>query len=593
MKPLRPILAIIAFVALVFYYRWDVRHVEHAILAELQNQQVLFQNPAYVTALEFDSDAGMLRLEKKDSEWRITAPRELPADQTQVATYLENLRGAKRQSEFAVDDEAKYGLDKPRRKVSVTLQEPGASAITRVLEFGSQPVQFGNIYARVAGEKKIFTVSEWLFRQSEKTVDVLRDKHICREDISKTIKLQINTPLGAFAAVRKDAADEWTIIAGKGAPVPADRALMDRVMANLAHGEFLYIDDNPTSTPLQLGLEKPLIKIDGDDKTIINVGGRVGKREQFFAQSREGAIGVVPGSLIADFFRPPAEWGTKRFIWFDSADIAQVKTSTANSQMNLMKDSKGAWIFAESPGVKVREDRVKDFLSDLTAFSALQFVSHNATEDQMKRYGFIEDGLEVSVTSAAGSVQSFKIGQTDTKEGVTYVLRTQDNSVWKIDFTLQSKIYKFRADLEERRMIPDVIARTAKFEIEVNGSVCTIEKKGTTWMSTILQQRPTPIPTAMVESFLDAFQEMDKGTEMKQFGRSAAQAIYRFYEADAKEAFAVVLLLSRNKDTGVTMFEMDGQAIEVSKEQFDATDDQTARILLAAQAQAQRAKPAP
>ncbi len=510
----KPIIAAICAVVLFGFFLWDVDNVERAIMQSLQDERVIWQNPETATLIEFRSDGGVIRVERSgldSDDWMITEPGNESANGSIINTWLENLRGAKRHSQFVADDLAEYGLDDPAASVTISLREDDGSALTHTLLFGSQPYEFGRVYAMLEGTEDVFTISEWFYKQSLKNYEILRDRTIVRIPVERAQTIDIHTRVQQFTAVRNESGSGWTID-HDGESLPADTTLIDRVMFNLNAAKFVEIIDNPTSSTAQLGLDSPVATIHVDEKPVMSIGTPVGSRDRFVVENSENMIGTVPASLLTDYFRPPLEWGTKRFIWLAPEEITQLEIYSAGSSV-MMINTMGEWIFADRPGVPTRADRIADYFQTITAMQAMQLVEPKLAREDRLRYGIVDDSYHVSVSGKDGSPQGFIFGRTDTGEGQTYVLRTQDQSLWKMDFRGKVNAMQFRKDFEENRILPGLAAQVDSFYFETQGQRVAFEKVTSGWAATLPNAQRSIVRPDLVQTFLYNFEAMEIETE--------------------------------------------------------------------------------
>ena len=578
MKLYRPILAILAAIALFVFYQWDVERVETSRMADLQGQRVLFQDPLQAVVLEFQSEKGTVRLERDDptSRWQITTPVEAPANESIVNAYLENLRGAKRQARFPAEDLPQYGLDSPARQVALTT-EAGDGRKTQNLLFGSQPAEFGNVYALVEGEEEIFTVSEWLYNQSAKTVRDLRDRSILQENIARATSYTVETPRHQFRLEREgQTSTDWRLVRENAPPIPADRTIVDRLQSTLSQGSFLQVIDDPTTPVAQLGFERPALVFKTNEEEIVSLGSRVPETEQFYAQAA-GRLGIVSAGLFADFFRHPLEWGTKRFVWMEQEEIQQIETQSGDNQMTLMKQDDG-WILVESPGVEVRKDRLQDFIDGLLSFSAVGLVKPYLSPDAYIDYGIVDQSYRVKVTNADGSNQGFRFGRGDSQRGVIYALREQDSSLWEVDFRAQKRVYKFRSDLEERRMIPNLAERTHRLELETEEGVISLERTASAWELKLPEKSPLVISSPQVQAMLRAFEGLEVRSELYTRDQKTGDLAFRLYEKDSSQPYRTLELIAKEEDT--VQFQTQGKIVEVSRRQYEPLEQMIAQLVL-------------
>ncbi|MEO8377126.1 MAG: DUF4340 domain-containing protein, partial [Candidatus Sumerlaeota bacterium] len=543
-----------------------------------------------VVALTFVNDAGTFRVERvgdSPDAWRMTEPRKTSASDAILNAYVENLRGAKRQAEFAVDDPTKFGFDKPREQVVVTLRSEKGGTEDKTLIFGNQPVPFGPVYTMIKGEPKGFTTSEWLFRQSAKDFDALRDRSVVHSDVSKTLKYRIETRnKTTFELERQEpTSNDWFVIRPGEKSLPADRGLLDRQLVAVSQAAFVEVADNPTSTTAQLGLDDPVLKLYADGKLIVELGDAVPDKEQLFARNEEGTIGIVTGGQFVNFLRPPVEWGTKKFIWIRGEDFTQIETASGNSSMNLLLD-KGKWIFADSPDVPIEPEKFQAFTSALQTFSAQQRVKDKITKDEWEQYGIIDKTFHATVTGKGGMVQGFRFGFTDSKEGFTYVMREQDDSLWKVDLRAQNAVFKFRSDLIDKRLLKGVVSKTTRVEIQVGDKIITLEKTASAWRSAVPGSKPVLLPPAEISGLLSAFEGLEEESRMLGGKKGKVLFTFRFYENKATEPFIAISAMDVTKE--FAMFEYNNEMVEVPYSQFKVVDDQMAKVLLDTAQTAQR-----
>ncbi len=590
---LRPLVAMVAAAVLFTAYLWDLNRVERAILRGMQAEQVLFQTPDLVTSVVFDNEHGRMKVVRPGGAgdpWQIVEPTRAPADSSVMNSYLENLRGARRQASFPPEDGdlAPYGLEEPSRAVTITLRE-NREEVTRTLLFGRQPTELGHVYAKIEGEENIFTVSEWFYRNSNKQVADLRDRSILPGRLDTATVMRVAGPGGSFRVERpREDSERWRLVREGHHTVPVDRVLMERLKENLQRGRFQEAGAPEDYEEVDHGLDSPIARLIVEGETVFAVGNRVGDRDQFYVQAGEDTVGIVAASIVTDLLRPAAEWGTKRFVWLQPREIVEVETSSGPSTMQLVRGDDGEWFFAATPGVPIHPQRLEDFLQRVSALSAQQLVTSDLDREDWRRYGILEESFRLTATGQDGQRHSLRFGQTDSREGHTYILREQDNSLWQVDFREGGRIFKFRRDLEDRRIEPGLADRTVRFDIVVAGETMTLEKTQAAWRAEMPGERPTILRPTAVANFLEAFEAMESGDEMLGLAEQEAQAVFRFYDSADEDAepFLDIDLLSRTEQ--VALFRKGERVLEVPAEQFEPVDNEMVRLVLTARAQAEQ-----
>lgn len=586
MNQFRPIAAMLAAIALFAFYLLDVNQVERGVLRELQSQQVLFNDPTRAVAIEFDNEKGFIRLERESvgASWRIVEPKTGNADNAIINAYLENLRGARRQARFGAKNLEQYGLATPNRAVRITFDTDEGVKTHEVL-FGVQPARFGNVYTKIAGEDEVFTVSEWFYRQSGKSLEDVRDRAVVQINPSTVLEYRIETRRSLFTVDRKsETTAEWTLRLQGRQPIPADRSVIERLQMSLGQGTFLRLYDDPTTSTEELGFTDPALRLEMDGEEALVLGKPLPGREQFYARGSAGRIGAVSAGLFADFFRQPLEWGTKRMVWMPTSSIQEIRTSTGTSVMNLLRTDEG-WKFESMPDVLVRQDEVEHLLAALADFRAVSLIDADIPEDKIAEYGLFDESYRLIAKGADGESQGFRFGRTDSREGVTYTLREQDNSLWLINVRSQSGVYKITRDLIESRLVPDLVERAKRFAVETPDGTVVGEKQASMWSITLPNTPPALVQRAQVLPLLAAFQDLE--TESTMYTRDHLPPIFTISFHDEDDELLFEGSLVDRKQTGV-FFRIDNRRVEVSARKFEVFDSELARLLLTAKATLER-----
>lgn len=597
MRPWRAAITALAAAILLGVYLWDLRRMETAAILAMQQERVLFMVPSLVSEIVFENEGETIRVVRvpDTQDWRITEPRDLPANEIILEAYLENLRGARRHALVDNMSPREVGLDNPVRTVTLTFaDERTGDRRTRTLEFGSQPDDFSKVFARIREEGDIFTVSDWLFRQAGKSVNDLRGTSAVRTDLASTVtQLDINLRRTSYTLTRPDpTALEWTLKREGQEAIPADRGMTDRLLINLGGARFFEIHDDVTSTTAQLGLDPPLIEILAEEEPLLSIGNRVGELEQFIAKSADGTLGNLPGSHVIDLFRSPAEWGTRRFSWLPREAITEIRSVLGNTRFTLEKTDVG-WIFKEMPGVPVRQDAVAAFLEGIESFRGGQLILQELPEEDRLRHGLHQESYQIRLVDNEGEIHGFHFGRMDTREALTHVLRIQDNTLWSVPTRAQALVYRYRSDFEERRIFPDLTDRTDHIEIITPHGRMSFQKTAAAWRVTMPEERPTLVPPLMVRDFLDAFEDMEVQSEMIANEQFPAEITFRFYEEGVADPFLVAGLLMRSPSSGNTILRISGsglstRSVEVNAEQIDMMDSTLTDLLVGAKTRAQQ-----
>jgi hypothetical protein len=592
MKLWRPVVAAVVAAGLFGLYTWDLRATEMAALREQRRQRVLFVKPELVARVTFEEGERRAVVERTAGGlWLMTEPEKRPANDDIVEAFLENLRGARRQAEL--EEGAARAVDfgsSPRRVVIEYRDEETGQPMRRTLEFAPVADQDApRVHARLAEEPGVFTVSDWLYRQAGKGPGELRSNRVVAGQAAEWDRLEIATRRGAesFALVR-DPADStrWNVAMADGRTLPADRTIVDRLLGNLTSMRFGSVADQVTSTAVELGLAPPVAEVRSAGGPLLAVGMAIPGKEVLVARGQDGTIGTIPAGVVADLFRSPMEWGSKRFVWFDRSAMEEIRVSAASSQFTLLREG-GRWIFAEMPGVPVRQDSVDSLVEGLLGFTAIRLLATNVSDEDARARGILPETYKLIVRSPSGEEQGFHFGRTDTREGNTFVLRLQDRTLWAISFRQQHTVYRNRRELEERRIAPDLAARTTYFEIETPHAAAQFRRTGAAWQVTIPGEKPTLMRPLLVTGFLEAFQALESESEMLTPTEIPPEITFRFFEREGGPLVLRAGVVSRSRTTGNTYFGVEGRMLEVPASQVEAMDQALTDLLIGAKADAE------
>lgn len=181
---------------------------------DLRDKQILSFQDDDVQRVEIaKAGAPALTLTRKDKDqWTIT-PGDLPADASEVRSYLAGLRST-RASDFPDDagtDLAKYGLDKPRLTVTVATGKDGAATEQLLVGGESSGEQTKSVYVKRGSAPTIYAVGEWAFRSLDKDAAALRDKTVLAFDPERVGRVVLERKEGTGATFVRTPSGNFTL----------------------------------------------------------------------------------------------------------------------------------------------------------------------------------------------------------------------------------------------------------------------------------------------------------------------------------------------------------------------------------------------
>lgn len=201
---------------------------------------------------------GTITLARKDGQWTIEQPGPYPADTPTVRSFLSTLR-TMRAIDFPNDqptDLTPYGLDNPRLRVVLFLGKDQAEK--HVLIGKENPEKNTEIYVQTSGLPTIYTVSDWVWRDLNKSVGDFRDKTVLAYDQEQVQAVEVTREDGQQCRLVRQDKDQWAPqgVEGKPAGTTIRQWLQD---VHDLRGFEVAADNPPDLKPY--GLDKPLLTI--------------------------------------------------------------------------------------------------------------------------------------------------------------------------------------------------------------------------------------------------------------------------------------------------------------------------------------------
>jgi hypothetical protein len=222
----RLIVAVIVLAALAGVLYWSQHRkppAESAVVTPSATPVILKVDPSAVTQLVIKQKGSVpVALNKIEGKWQITEPKPYRADQEAVAGVLSTLSAltADRVVEDNAIDRKQYGLEEPAAEVT---------AGTRQLMLGDDTPAGGDVYAAVAGDPRVFTVSSYTKTSLAKSLNDLRDKSLLTLNPDKVSRVELLKKGQDLEFDRTK--DGWQIL--KPSASPADATAVNDLVRSL------------------------------------------------------------------------------------------------------------------------------------------------------------------------------------------------------------------------------------------------------------------------------------------------------------------------------------------------------------------------
>ena len=234
---------------------------------DLRDKQLLAFQDDDVQRLEIAKPgAPALTLVRKSKDAWTIEPGDLPADATEMRSYLSSLRTT-RATDFPDDaptDLKKYGLDAPRLTLTVSTGKDGAATQQLLVGGESSGEQTKSVYVKRGSQPNVFAVGEWAFRSLDKDAAALRDKTVLAVESDRVGRIVLERKEGTGTTLVRTAAGGWTMDGVDEAK--AKGTAIQRFVDDLKDLRGSAIAAEPPGDLARFGLAAPALRITVSDK---------------------------------------------------------------------------------------------------------------------------------------------------------------------------------------------------------------------------------------------------------------------------------------------------------------------------------------
>lgn len=234
---------------------------------DLRDKQILSFTDDEAKKVEIlREDKANTTLVRKDADAWVIEPGNVPADLTEVRSYLSSLRAA-RAIDFPDDttgDPARFGFGAPRLTVRVTTGSE-ADAKTSAVVFGAETTvgSAKQVYAKREDAPTVYAVGDWTFRSLNKLAGELRDKAVLGFDPARVHQARIERKGGAVTTLERT--DGGWRVEGGGDKQPNEGAIT-RFLDDLRELRGSDVAAEPPGALDRFGLDAPDVRITLTDK---------------------------------------------------------------------------------------------------------------------------------------------------------------------------------------------------------------------------------------------------------------------------------------------------------------------------------------
>ncbi len=382
------IIAVLVLLALGGVLYWSDHHKpseKSAAPSSSASPSILKLDPASITQITITGkgSAPVALNKENDSKWQITEPKDLRADQDEVAGMLSSLSSlnADRVVEEKASGLAQYGLTDP----SVTVDIATSDHKQRELLLGDETPAGEDVYAMLAGDPRVFTIAAYGKTGIDKGLNDLRDKRLLtiEPDRVSRITLEKKGQTIEFARIK----DGWQIL--KPEPLRADSFAVDELARSVADARMNLSGgkDDDAAAKFGQGTQVATVTLNGDQ--VAQTLELRKEKDDYFAKSSavDGAY-KVDASLGTTLSQSLDDFRSKKLFDFGFEDPSKVEMHEGLKSWFLARSGNDWW----SNGRKMDSTIVESLVEKLRDLTATGFPAS----------GFGRADIEVTVTSSQG-----------------------------------------------------------------------------------------------------------------------------------------------------------------------------------------------
>jgi hypothetical protein len=386
------------------------------------NHDLLKLNPDQVTDIKRQMNGEVLEIVKNDKTWRLLKPADTAADQQTLEDLLRyfNLR-AKRIAAFPAKELTPFGLDPPAAVITIRSTGAKGKPSEHRVQIGKAAAEkgkpgSGERFARIDKSDVIVVLQENVSRKLLAGAIQFRNHDLAKLDSVSQLVLERGPRQAVFSKV-----DETWKMTG---PVSADAEQGDlesfvKSLSNLRADEL--VTDRPADLRLY-GLDRPQlqwrISAPGKEALTLQVGAQEkdkGEKARRYARLGNGTlVFLLSLELTAQAL---AEYRNRKVLSaLDTAQVEKIRFGYESNAFELQKiDNK--WQIEGKPGVKLKEEAVRDVLGALANLQVRRYVVDKGAD--LKLFGLQPPFLALEMQSAS-TKHSLHIGHVESESRRRY-----------------------------------------------------------------------------------------------------------------------------------------------------------------------------
>ena len=354
-------------------------------------------------------DGEVVTCAKAGGEWKLTAPKSLPADSTAVTSLLDSLTSASVSEVIEPNPKnlKEYGLDPPAETIKILTD---ATPKEFELKLGDETPTSSGLYAQMGTSPRVVTLAAYLKTSLEKNFFDLRDKRAVTLDSNQIQKIEAESK-GHLLTLEKNPDGVWDLVLPPA--VRADKYAVEN-LADRLHGlQMQSVVADEKKEFAKYGLKSPTLRIQmsGPKGTETLLIGKKDGNGYDAANSALDPVFTLNSDIVTGFEKDPADLRDKDLFSYSAFDVKQFTVTTAQGR-RVFEKSQGKWKETSPKTKDEPADKVEALLDRLRELRAASFPKAGSSAS----FGLANPAYQFEVHfGATNETESVEIGTAGDK----------------------------------------------------------------------------------------------------------------------------------------------------------------------------------
>lgn len=362
----------------------------------------------------------------EDDKWKFGGGLDIPADDSSIGLMITNLASmdADRVVEDEVPDWTPYALvDDGELSVDVKFKEGDP----KKLIFGRQTPTGSDVFARIEGDPKLYTVYNYTKSTFDKTVFDWRDKNLLQVDEGSVSRVKLDVAGRSFE-FGKAGADKWQIL--EPGPMRGDNFSVGDLARAVQGAQMTSVVSAEGGAP-KGAFDHPYATaevVDEKGAHTLTVG-KVG--DVYYAESSDqpGVYEISP-STAESLDKKLEDLRNKKLFDFGFAAISRLQVKAGDKAATIAKQD-DKWVLTSEGDRELDSEKVQTLIDSLRNLTAIAFPSESAADHG--RYRLTAPAIEAEVQESEEGKAPEKVVLSDPSQERVYAARVGEGTVYEIE----------------------------------------------------------------------------------------------------------------------------------------------------------------